>query len=142
MGEDSRTDGQAEACTSDRWYRTALGSPDIALRQSLCGSGKSRAGLTGAAITAATSAAGWSCRSRQTADNAIAAAASSWLGPVSAVARTGSGAMPQIGQEPGPTCRLRGRIGQVWIVPEGTGSGASMVPLESRSLRLLGKPSS
>ncbi|CAM5276486.1 putative protein OS=Afipia felis OX=1035 GN=BN961_04124 PE=4 SV=1 [Afipia felis] len=38
---------------------------------------------------------------------------SSGLGPVSVVARTGSSAMPQIGQEPGPTCRISGCIGQV-----------------------------
>jgi hypothetical protein len=39
--------------------------------------------------------------------------ASSGLGPVSAVAIDGSSAMPQIGQWPGPTCRIWGCIGQV-----------------------------
>ncbi len=39
--------------------------------------------------------------------------ASSGLGPVSAVTVTGSSAMPQIGQTPGPTCRTCGCIGQV-----------------------------
>ena len=38
---------------------------------------------------------------------------SSWLGPASAPTRTGSSAMPQIGQEPGPTWRTSGCIGQV-----------------------------
>ena len=39
--------------------------------------------------------------------------ASSGLGPVSALAISGSSAMPQIGQEPGPICRISGCIGQV-----------------------------
>jgi hypothetical protein len=39
--------------------------------------------------------------------------ASSGLGPVSALTSTGSRAMPQIWQEPGPTCRIWGCIGQV-----------------------------
>ena len=38
---------------------------------------------------------------------------SSGLGPVSAVARSGSSAMPQIGHEPGPSCLISGCIGQV-----------------------------
>ena len=38
---------------------------------------------------------------------------SSGFGPVSAVATSGSSAMPQIGQEPGPTWRTCGCIGQV-----------------------------
>ena len=38
---------------------------------------------------------------------------SSGLGPLSAVTITGSSAMPQIGQAPGPTCRISGCIGQV-----------------------------
>jgi hypothetical protein len=40
--------------------------------------------------------------------------ASSGLGPVSAVTVTGSSAIPQIGQEPGPGCRTSGCIGQVY----------------------------
>ncbi len=39
--------------------------------------------------------------------------ASSGFGPVSAVTITGSSAIPQIGHEPGPTCRISGCIGQV-----------------------------
>ena len=39
--------------------------------------------------------------------------ASSGFGPTSAVASSGSSAMPQIGQVPGPTCRTSGCIGQV-----------------------------
>jgi len=39
--------------------------------------------------------------------------ASSGLGPLSAEASSGSSAMPQIGQLPGPTCRTCGCIGQV-----------------------------
>ncbi len=39
--------------------------------------------------------------------------ASSGLGPASAVAISGSSAMPQIGQEPGPTWRISGCMGQV-----------------------------
>ena len=39
--------------------------------------------------------------------------ASSGLGPLSAVTVSGSSAMPQIGQLPGPTCRISGCIGQV-----------------------------
>jgi len=39
--------------------------------------------------------------------------ASSWLGWASADASTGSSAMPQIGQLPGPTWRICGCIGQV-----------------------------
>ena len=39
--------------------------------------------------------------------------ASSGLGPVSAVTVTGSSAIPQIGQEPGPGRRISGCIGQV-----------------------------
>ncbi len=39
--------------------------------------------------------------------------ASSALGCGSAVAVTGSSAMPQIGQAPGPACRICGCIGQV-----------------------------
>ena len=35
------------------------------------------------------------------------------IGRRSAVTVTGSSAMPQIGQEPGPTCRISGCIGQV-----------------------------
>jgi hypothetical protein len=38
---------------------------------------------------------------------------SSWLGPSSKVACSGSRAMPQIGQLPGPTWRISGCIGQV-----------------------------
>ena len=38
---------------------------------------------------------------------------SSWLGGASAVTVSGSSAMPQIGQEPGPSCRISGCIGQV-----------------------------
>ena len=40
--------------------------------------------------------------------------ASSGLGPVSAVTVTGSSAIPQIGQEPGPGRRISGCIGQVY----------------------------
>ena len=39
--------------------------------------------------------------------------ASSGLGPESAVAISGSSAMPQIGQAPGPIWRISGCIGQV-----------------------------
>ena len=39
--------------------------------------------------------------------------ASSGLGPVSAVMLSGSSAIPQIGQAPGPSCRISGCIGQV-----------------------------
>jgi hypothetical protein len=38
---------------------------------------------------------------------------SSSFGPASALASNGSSAMPQIGQEPGPTWRTSGCIGQV-----------------------------
>ncbi len=38
---------------------------------------------------------------------------SSSFGPASALASNGSSAMPQIGQEPGPTWRISGCIGQV-----------------------------
>ena len=38
---------------------------------------------------------------------------SSGLGPVSVPAISGSSAMPQIGQEPGPTFRISGCMGQV-----------------------------
>src|SRR3954469_3187582 len=47
---------------------------------------------------------------------------SSGFGPVSAVGVSGSSAMPQIGQEPGPSCRTTGCIGQVKIVPVGIGA--------------------
>ena len=47
---------------------------------------------------------------------------SSAFGPVSADGDRGSSAMPQIGQAPGPICRTSGCIGQVKIVPAGTGS--------------------
>ena len=33
--------------------------------------------------------------------------------------------MPQIGQEPGPSCRTSGCIGQVKIVPAGIGAAGS-----------------
>ncbi len=39
--------------------------------------------------------------------------ASSGLGPLSAVTIKGSSAMPQIGQDPGPSWRISGCIGQV-----------------------------
>ena len=39
--------------------------------------------------------------------------ANSWFGAASAVISTGSSAMPQIGQLPGPTWRISGCIGQV-----------------------------
>ena len=39
--------------------------------------------------------------------------ASSGFGPPSALATTGSRAMPHFGQTPGPTCRISGCIGQV-----------------------------
>jgi hypothetical protein len=39
--------------------------------------------------------------------------ASSGLGPESAVTVTGSSAIPQMGHEPGPGCRISGCIGQV-----------------------------
>ena len=39
--------------------------------------------------------------------------ASSALGPVSAVTITGSSAIPQMGHDPGPGCRISGCIGQV-----------------------------
>jgi hypothetical protein len=38
---------------------------------------------------------------------------SSGFGPVATVGISGSSAMPQIGQEPGPSCRTWGCIGQV-----------------------------
>ena len=47
---------------------------------------------------------------------------SSSFGAASAVACSGSSAMPQIGHEPGPGWRISGCIGQVKIVPRG-GSG-------------------
>src|SRR5271170_2727741 len=47
---------------------------------------------------------------------------SSSFGAASAVACSGSSAMPQIGHEPGPCWRISGCIGQVKIVPGG-GSG-------------------
>jgi hypothetical protein len=46
---------------------------------------------------------------------------SSGLGPASAVASSGSSAMPQMGQAPGPTCRISGCMGHVYMVPSGTG---------------------
>jgi hypothetical protein len=39
--------------------------------------------------------------------------ASSWLGTAAALTSSGSSAMPQIGQLPGPTWRICGCIGQV-----------------------------
>src|SRR3954451_5432703 len=50
---------------------------------------------------------------------------SSGFGPVSAVGVSGSSAMPQIGQEPGPSCRTSGCIGQVKIVPSGIGAAGA-----------------
>ena len=47
--------------------------------------------------------------------------ASSSFGPWSSVTSSGSSAMPQIGQLPGPTWRTSGCIGQVKIVPAATG---------------------
>ncbi|MNI26935.1 hypothetical protein D3C73_806560 [compost metagenome] len=38
---------------------------------------------------------------------------SSSFGSASRLTRTGSSAMPQIGHDPGPTCRISGCIGQV-----------------------------
>src|SRR5271169_1146262 len=46
---------------------------------------------------------------------------SSSFGAASAVGCSGSSAMPQIGHEPGPGWRISGCIGQVKIVPGGSG---------------------
>ena len=57
--------------------------------------------------------------------------ASSGLGPVSAVTVTGSSAIPQIGQEPGPGCRISGCIGQVYSTvsyPGLSANGVGAVP--------------
>jgi hypothetical protein len=49
---------------------------------------------------------------------------SSGLGPSSSVDISGSSAMPQIGQLPGPIWRICGCIGQIQIAPSGTSSAA------------------
>ena len=51
---------------------------------------------------------------------------SSWLGPWSSVISSGSSAMPQIGQEPGPSWRISGCIGHVKIVPGFAGAAGSV----------------
>ena len=48
----------------------------------------------------------------------------SWLGAASADTSTGSSAMPQIGQLPGPICRTSGCIGQVYVAPPFAGGAA------------------
>jgi hypothetical protein len=50
---------------------------------------------------------------------------SSGFGPSSSVGISGSSAIPQIGQLPGPTWRISGCIGQVQIAPSGTLAGAA-----------------
>ena len=49
---------------------------------------------------------------------------SSGLGPASADTSSGSSAMPQIGQAPGPSWRTSASMGQTNIVPGGTGGSA------------------
>jgi hypothetical protein len=51
---------------------------------------------------------------------------SSGLGPSSAVTVTGSSAMPQIGQAPGPGCRISGCIGQVYSTTWPSAGGAGV----------------
>ena len=58
---------------------------------------------------------------------------SSAFGPTSAVVSSGSSAMPQRGQAPGPFWRIWGCIGQVKIVALGVGSGASDVDFAYRN---------
>jgi hypothetical protein len=54
---------------------------------------------------------------------------SSSLGAVSALIITGSNAIPQIGHEPGPGCRISGCIGQVYSATAPTGgAGTCAVP--------------
>jgi len=53
---------------------------------------------------------------------------SSGLGPVCALGDTGSSAMPQMGQPPGPTCRTWGCIGQVKTALAGMEPPASVGP--------------
>ena len=47
--------------------------------------------------------------------------ASSGSGPIAAAGSSGSSAMPQIGQAPGPSRRISGCIGQVYSAPSGGG---------------------
>ena len=47
---------------------------------------------------------------------------SSALGPVSAVTRTGSSAIPQMGHDPGPGCRISGCIGHVYSATSPSGA--------------------
>ena len=69
----------------------------------------------------------WPPMSRTTSGTASASAnqslrfmsISSSFGPPSADGVSGSSAMPQIGHEPGPSCRISGCIGQVKIAPAG-----------------------
>ena len=58
---------------------------------------------------------GWSAR--RATQNRRVMSASSGLGPLSAVTVTGSRAIPQIGQVPGPGRRISGCIGQVHSAP-------------------------
>src|SRR5689334_770546 len=52
--------------------------------------------------------------------------ASSGLGPESAVTRTGSSAIPQIGHEPGPGRRISGCIGHVHSETSPLGAGVAV----------------
>src|SRR5438128_2532482 len=58
--------------------------------------------------------------SRSPTQNRRVIAASSGFGAAPAEATSGSSAMPQIGQKPGPACLICGCIGQVEIVPSET----------------------
>src|SRR6202047_5465917 len=56
--------------------------------------------------------------------NRLVMSINSGSGASSSETCSGSSAMPQIGQLPGPTCRTSGCIGQVYMVPAGAaGSG-------------------
>ena len=51
--------------------------------------------------------------------------ASSGLGPSSSVGASGSSAIPQIGQSPGPSRRISGCIGHVHTAPSGAVAGGA-----------------
>ena len=63
-------------------------------------------------------------RTRPTVNRRVMSA-SSWFGAASAETETGSSAMPQIGQLPGPSCRISGCIGQVCRPAVGVAAGGS-----------------
>ena len=61
---------------------------------------------------------------------------SSGLGPSSAVGVIGSSAMPQIGQDPGPSRTISGCIGQVHLAP-GAGAAAGLAEVARMAVRVV-----